>query len=129
MSKIRTAVRRLARRVLSREGYRISEADNAESALRILADGQHVDLLLTDIVLPGGMSGIELARIAKTERPRLKLLFASGYASDPLVKRESAGQLDAPLLKKPFQPDELLLLVRQIINESGGAALPAQSHR
>ena len=123
------AVRRLAKRILSREGYRISEAGDAETALDILADGQHVDLLLTDIILPGGKSGIELARTARTSHPELKLLYASGYASDPLVKRESAGELDAPLLRKPFQPDELLLLVRQVIGERPEAANPDRSRR
>ncbi|MGI9505445.1 MAG: ATP-binding protein, partial [Geminicoccaceae bacterium] len=123
------AVRRLARRILGREGYRISEAGDAETALDILTHGNRVDLLLTDIILPGGMSGIELARAARAAHPELKLLYASGYASDPLVKSEAAGELDAPLLRKPFQPDELLHLVRQAISEDQGAARPARSRR
>ncbi|MGI9452713.1 MAG: ATP-binding protein [Geminicoccaceae bacterium] len=123
------AVRRLARRILSREGYRISEAGDAETALDILAGGNRVDLLLTDIILPGGMSGIELARTARAAHPKLKLLYASGYASDQLAETEAADELDAPLLRKPFQPDELLVLVRQAISEGRSAALPDRSHR
>lgn len=123
------AVRRLARRILSREGYRIREASDAEVALDILADGQLIDLLLTDIILPGRMSGIELARTASAAHPELKVIYASGYASDSLVKGENASGLDAPLLKKPFQPDELLLLVRQVISERQRAAPPTRSHR
>ncbi|MGI9492936.1 MAG: ATP-binding protein, partial [Geminicoccaceae bacterium] len=110
------AVRRLARRILRREGYRISEAGDAETALRMLTDGRRIDLLLTDIVLPGGKSGIELARQARAERPGIKLLYASGYASD-LASAASVEALDAPLLRKPFQPDELLHLVRQVIDQ------------
>ncbi|MDH3662050.1 MAG: ATP-binding protein, partial [Alphaproteobacteria bacterium] len=106
------AVRRLARRILVRQGYRLSEAHDAETALRILADRGEIDLLLTDVVLPGGVNGVELARAAKAKWPELKLLYASGYTSG-----DAADHLDAPLLRKPYRPDELLNLVRQVMSE------------
>ncbi len=111
------AVRRLARRILDRQGYRVIEAGDAETARRLLADRRRIDLLLTDIVLPGGMSGIELAREAKAAHPELRLLYASGHAFDV-----SADGLEAPLLQKPFQPGDLLGLVREVMGE-GKAAL------
>jgi PAS domain S-box-containing protein len=110
------AVRRLARRILARHGYRVREAGDAETALRILAEGERIDLLLTDIVLPGGLSGIELARRARTSRPALKLLYASGHASERAWS-EAAGRLEAPLVQKPFHPDALLALVRAVMGE------------
>jgi PAS domain S-box-containing protein len=113
------AVRRLARRILAKQGYHVREAGDAEAALRILADGQRIDLLLTDIVLPGGVSGIELARRARTSWPELKLLYASGHASER-ARSETAGRLEAPLLQKPFHPDELLALVRKVMGEAVG---------
>jgi nitrogen-specific signal transduction histidine kinase/ActR/RegA family two-component response regulator len=110
------AARRLARRILVRQGYDVQEANDAKTALHILADGAHFDLLLTDIVLPGGVSGIELARRARAEQPGLKLVYASGFASSPELD-DAADDLDAPLLRKPYQPDELVRLVRRVMSE------------
>ena len=110
------AVRRLTRRILARQGYKIREADNAEAALRILDNQSDIDLLLTDIVLPGGVGGVELARRAKVKLPDLKLLYASGYASDP-ARGDITGRLDAPLLRKPYKPDELLRLIEDVMSK------------
>ena len=111
------AVRRLTRRILARQGYQICEADNAEAALQILNGQSDIDLLLTDIVLPGGVSGVELARQARVKQPDLKLLYASGYASDP-ARGDIAGHLDAPLLRKPYKPDDLLHLIKKVMSNT-----------
>src|SRR5690606_35622759 len=65
-------------------GYRTIEAANAEAALAILKRGRAVDLLFTDIVMPGRMNGIELAEAARALRPKLKVLLTSGFARDAI---------------------------------------------
>lgn len=86
--------------MLSEIGYEVVEAASAERAMELLADGLRPDLLVTDHLMPG-MTGSELARAAKAERPNLPVLIVSGYA-------EHAG-LDSDLvaLTKPFRRDEL----------------------
>lgn len=71
-------VRMIAVDVLIDNGMRVIEADCAEEALAVLRTGQHIDLLFTDINMPGDLDGIELATIAQCERPELKLIVTSG---------------------------------------------------
>ena len=106
-------VRHLARDVLSRYGYRVLEAANGGEALRLAAahDGP-IDLLLTDVVMPG-MSGAELAEQFRTVRPAARVLYASGYADDAVIRH---GVTDGvPFLQKPFEPDDLVRRVRELI--------------
>ncbi len=75
--------------------------------VRPLEDHQDVDLLFTDIVMAGGMSGVELAREARTLKPDLKVLFTSGYSNeDPDVMMVLSD--GAPLLKKPYRRIDLM---------------------
>jgi CheY-like chemotaxis protein len=109
-------VRHLARDVLSRYGYRVLEAANGSEALRLAAahDGP-IDLLLTDVVMPG-MSGAELAAQFRTVRPAARVLYASGYADDAVIRH---GVTDGvPFLQKPFEPDDLVRRVRELIERS-----------
>jgi CheY-like chemotaxis protein len=92
-------------------GYRVTTAINGRSALALLAQLHDVDLLLTDIVMPGGLTGYDLARMAAEVRPDLKVLFTSGYsehASDSLPGQRST----AALLSKPYRRAELALRVK-----------------
>jgi signal transduction histidine kinase/ActR/RegA family two-component response regulator len=96
-------VRRVSRRVLTRAGYRVLDASSGAEALSIAR--QHtgmIDLLLTDLVMPG-MSGRELARRLKSERPGIRVLFMSGYDQGA-----SAREATQPFLAKPFNHEELL---------------------
>jgi two-component system NtrC family sensor kinase len=96
-------VRQLACEMLEQLGYETMRVANAEAALGALAEGQTVDLLLTDVMMPGGMDGIALAAEARRRRPELPVLLSSGYAGAP--SRVAAAGL--PMLRKPFTLEEL----------------------
>jgi DNA-binding NtrC family response regulator len=113
-------VRRLLRRVLEREGHEVLDAADAQEGLRHLRwhDGE-IDVLLTDLVLPGGMSGVELALVAPTLRPGIKLLCMSGYGEDVSI---DVGALPerAAFIQKPFTPSMLSDLMRELLEDAEG---------
>ncbi len=76
-------VRNVAERALTRHGYKVITADNGEEALEVLGRGEHIDLLISDVVMPG-MDGPTVVREARKSRPDLKILFMSGYAEEQL---------------------------------------------
>ena len=84
--------------VLEEYGYAVLAASNAASALVMLRNSDRIDLLFTDLVMPG-FDGIELARRAGEEIPGLKVLFTTGYSTDPAP--------NGRLLKKPYRPQQL----------------------
>jgi PAS domain S-box-containing protein len=96
-------------------GYRVIAAENAREALVQLAEGGEVDVLFTDIVMPGGMNGWELAEQAQQIRPGLRLLFTSGYALETLVAR---GRIDpdTAILNKPYRRPELARRLREVLD-------------
>jgi two-component system, cell cycle sensor histidine kinase and response regulator CckA len=105
-------IRRLVAEVLSRSGYTVLDAPAGDAALELLnAHGDRIDLLLTDIVMPG-MSGADLARAATLARPSLRVLFTSGYTSDP---EEVLAGVSAAFIGKPFSPQALVAKVREIL--------------
>jgi signal transduction histidine kinase/CheY-like chemotaxis protein len=91
--------------ILSDLGYQTLVATNGPEALAILNDGHSVDLLFTDIVMPAGMSGTDLARQASRLRPDLKVLLSSGYTREANQWRSARG--DLPFIAKPFRPTTL----------------------
>ena len=99
-------------------GYHVLVASNGREALEILSRGHGVDLLFTDVVMPGGMSGRDLAIQARAQRPGLRVLYTSGYAEHELVQD---GRLEEGLmlLLKPYRREELARRVREAL---GGAA-------
>jgi CheY-like chemotaxis protein len=98
------AMRRVSTRQLRDLGYRVLECDRAAAALEILQREQ-VDLLFTDIVMPGGLDGVELAHIAEERWPTLKILLTSGF---PQARVNGDGQLrNFQLLSKPYRREEL----------------------
>ena len=100
-------MRALVARVLSRAGYRVLEMTGPEEAVRELERLEEpVDLLLTDLVMPG-ISGAELANRLVERQPGLNVLLMSGYADDVLAAHALPAD-GPPLLCKPFSPDELL---------------------
>jgi PAS domain S-box-containing protein len=100
---------------LSELGYRVLQAADAEAALSILRSDHHVDLLFTDVVLPG-RTGRVLADESAIARPGLKVLFTTGYSRNAIVHH---GRLDAGvrLLQKPFTFDQLASRVREVLDE------------
>lgn len=107
------AVRALVSEVLGELGYTFIEAGEASDAVPILESGQRIDLLISDVGLPG-MNGRQLAEIARQLRPELKVLFITGYAEHAAVR---GGFLDTgmQLITKPFAFDHLTSKVREMI--------------
>jgi PAS domain S-box-containing protein len=101
--------------VLGALGYRTHQADSAQAALALLERKVSVDLLLTDVVLPGGTNGAELARRASAARPDLRVLFMSGYTENAVIHH---GRLDpgVELLGKPFTRATLARSVRAVLD-------------
>ncbi len=113
-------LRRVAAKMLSRLGLTILQAESAEDALALLQDCQvdhPVDLLFTDIELPGGMSGAELADRARELVPSIKIMFTTGYARDAVLSDPS--KKDMPWLLKPYSQSAL---TRQLTMLLGPAA-------
>jgi signal transduction histidine kinase/ActR/RegA family two-component response regulator len=110
------AVRAMARDALAGDGYRVIEAANGELAMRAAArDLDRIALVLTDVVMPV-MGGRELVAKLRALRPELKVLFTSGYASDPDTVRH-ARAFGAGFIQKPFVPSSLRRAVRQAIDK------------
>jgi len=107
-------VRRLARDVLSTAGYRVLEACGVEEALHVAnTQPSGIDLLVTDVVMPG-RSGIELADRLRGARTDVRVLYISGY-TDAAIVRNGLLTRDAAFLQKPFTPEDLLRKVRQVL--------------
>jgi CheY-like chemotaxis protein len=112
-------VRKLLREVLLRSGYTVLEARDAPDALRkVAAHPGPVGLLLTDVVMPR-MSGVELARRLRGQRPGVKVLYISGYADNESLPQEGLERGEA-FLQKPFTPDLLLDKMREVLDVEEG---------
>lgn len=109
-------VRQLADRVLSVLGYRIFQAADGTSALAILEREPEVALLFTDVVLPGGLNGPDIARQAQALRPKLKVLYTSGYTGNAIQQLEALN-VEVRLISKPYAIDDLAQTVREILDE------------
>jgi len=116
-----TALAKSVKSLLADAGYIVVTAENGKEALNLLEHGKAVDLLFTDIVMPGGMNGIELARQAAQIDPNLKILFTSGFADALLDPRDSEMTLNR-LLSKPYRRAELILKVREMLDDESGIA-------
>ncbi|QBE64976.1 hybrid sensor histidine kinase/response regulator [Pseudoduganella lutea] len=108
-------VRAVVLDMLGALGYRVLAAENGEQALRIIESGEPVDLLFTDVVMPGPLRSPELARIAQQVQPNMAVLFTSGYPQDAIVH---GGRLDAglELLSKPYRREDLARKLRHVLN-------------
>jgi PAS domain S-box-containing protein len=109
-------VRSLARTMLERKGYHVIEADSGLSALQIWQQHRDtIDLLLTDMVMPDGVSGRELAERLCSEKPGLKIVYCSGY-TDEMLGENSPLRDNPNFMEKPFDPHKLLKQVRDCLD-------------
>ncbi len=109
------ALRQIATRLLISLGYKVQTAESGPAALAALDSAEHFDLLLTDIGMPGGMTGYELADIARQRQPRLKILLSTGY-SGPQKPGGGKPRVGAQVLYKPYRKQELAEKVRAVLD-------------
>ena len=117
-------LRRATVQQLAALGYAVYEADNAASALELLRGPQHVDLLFSDVVMPGAVDGIGLAQRAAELRPGIHVLLASGFP-DARGAEDRAVAPGLPLLNKPFRQEELARAVRDLLDNPALAYVSA----
>ncbi len=108
-------VRSYVENELKELGYRVIVTRDGPAALDMLRRSGQIDLLFTDVVMPGGMFGLQLAEEASRLRPELKVLFTSGYGEHPVTSRDGPGR-DARILNKPFRRHDLALMLRSVLN-------------
>jgi PAS domain S-box-containing protein len=96
-------------------GYDVTAVTNGPDAVRTLQDNRDFDLLLTDIVLPKGMSGMDLAQVARGIKPNLRILYTSGY-SEEVFRNHDRHDDDIPLLRKPYRRRELADALRLVLD-------------
>jgi CheY-like chemotaxis protein len=109
-------VRELVCNLLAGHGYRILQAESGAKALQVWRDSKdRIDLLLTDLVMPDQMNGRELADKLWAERPRLKVIFTSGYSAD-VVGKDFVLRRGLNYLQKPYHPHKLALTVRDCLD-------------
>ena len=121
-------VMRLATDVLREAGYRVLSARDGAGALRLLERNPEIALLFTDVVLPGGMNGRELANEALKQRPALKVVYATGYSRSAIFHQERLDP-DVQLLTKPFTYELLTRTVRQMLDSDAHPARSAKTGR
>ena len=110
-------LREIITRTLNNRGYRVFQAVDGPNALQIWADYKNeIDLVFTDVIMPGGLNGRELAAKFWQEKPKLKIIFSSGYGADALGKD---FQLDPELnyLQKPYLPQTLARTIRSCLDD------------
>ena len=112
-------VRMLMVDLLEEAGHAVIEAHDGASALRALDDAGAIDLLVTDVGLPGGMNGRQLANAVRAARPELGVLFVTGYA-DMQAAAKDASDPNTGVVAKPFKGDELLRRVGELLSRRDG---------
>ncbi len=112
-------VRHSTAKLLRSMGFHVLEAGDGNAALSLLQETAKVELLFTDMVMPGGMTGVELAAKARVACPDLKVLFMSGYA-DGARFLEGTGEEGAIFLSKPFDSADLARGVREALHRDEG---------
>ena len=107
-------VRRFSSRVLEKHGFTVLSAGTGPEAIDAVREGHPIDLLLTDVMMPG-MNGCQLAEQLLSQHPALRILFMSGYAEDVLAT--NVGLVPgAAFLGKPFKPKALVTKVREVLD-------------
>ena len=102
-------------------GYRVLRAASGREALDILDGDNEVSLLFTDLIMPGGMNGVTLAREARSRQPRIRVLLTTGYAEASIERIDSRGS-EFDLIDKPYKRVELAAKVRQTLDGPTGVS-------
>jgi CheY-like chemotaxis protein len=100
--------------LLQHLGCQVTEARNGPTALAILEGGEPVDLLFTDVMLPNGINGAQLAEAARALRPGLKVLMASGYSKEGLLP--PGADSNTAVLQKPYRRNELAEVLAKLLD-------------
>ena len=116
-------VRQLTIKRLKLIGYRVLEASDGPAALEILKRGDDVDLVFTDLIMPGGLSGREVAIRARQLKPGVKVLLTSGYAEE-LVHGDDLQREQLRVLRKPYQQADLAVALRAVLGDGTTNADP-----
>ncbi|WP_213938134.1 PAS domain-containing hybrid sensor histidine kinase/response regulator [Pseudomonas sp. dw_612] len=109
------AVRASAVELLREEGYQVLTAANGDTAMQMLLEGVAVDMIFTDVVMPGLIKSSDLAAWAKVQNPPVAVLFTSGHTRD-IISRNHQLSPDTHLLSKPYGPEALTRMVRMVLN-------------
>jgi CheY-like chemotaxis protein len=108
------AVRMITADLLTHLGYHVIEASQPQEALVVLESDRHIDLMFSDVVMPGGIDGFGLAQRARVMRPGLRLLLASGFAE--FGDKSAMGLGEVRVLGKPFRQSELAHALREVLD-------------
>ncbi|WP_339504754.1 hybrid sensor histidine kinase/response regulator [Pseudomonas sp. RL_105y_Pfl2_101] len=108
-------VRNASVELLEQSGYRTLTAANGDEAMELLLEGISVDLIFTDVVMPGLIKSSDLAAWAKVQKPPVPVLFTSGHTRD-IISRNHQLSPDTHLLSKPYSPDALTRMVRSVLD-------------
>jgi len=109
------ALRKVPVSILGNHGFEVFEARNGDEAVSLMESGLPFDLLFTDVVLPGGMSGIDVAAQAVKIQPHIKVLYTTGY-TEILAAHNDVSDIETKLLNKPYRQADLLTKVRTILD-------------
>jgi PAS domain S-box-containing protein len=104
---------------LAEMGLTAFAANDGASALEMIVERGEIDLMVTDIVMPGGMNGAELVERASVLCPNLKIIYSSGFTAEALAEK-TMTLIDGPLLRKPYQREEFAAIVRSVMEGSNG---------
>jgi signal transduction histidine kinase/CheY-like chemotaxis protein len=111
------ALRRVAVRQLAEMGYRVQEAENGAEAMERLEADSAIDVLFTDVVMPGGIDGVQLARTVMSRWPQVRVLLTSGFPGSTVNRGRGVGH-SMRLLSKPYRKDQLARALREILDRS-----------
>jgi len=96
-------------------GYRVIEADGGPVAIAILESGEPIDLIFSDVVMPGGLTGYELAALARARRPLIKIVLTSGYDAELAAAQDTTAS-SLRVLRKPYKQAELARALREVLD-------------
>ena len=122
------AVREVLKESLAASGWEVAQAADGAAARAVLEGAMLLDILVSDVVMPGAVSGVELARTAARLRPELPVLLISGYPTATLAA-QGADEADLHLLRKPFTHAELLAGMREARQAAGVRGISAIAAR
>lgn len=111
-------VREVCRYILESNGFEVLEAESGEQAKLLLAASESISLLITDVLMPG-LTGVELVEAVMPQRPRMRVLYISGYAAESGLMVKHIQQWGCGFLQKPFRPAELISQVRALLAPPG----------